>query len=278
MRPPAPPKPPPATVRAVQPPPAPAPPPADRAALRRASRDRRRVEAAERHRYARRHRARRLLVVAVGVLTVAAAGVAPALAFTPVFAVRTISVPGASSPVAAAVRAALAAQLGRPVALVSDADVTAAVRTVPAVERFAIVRLPPSTLEVRVTERTGVVQEQRAGGWVLEDAAGVALGSRGTRWPDVAALTLSAGTAGRTAAIATTAAALAALARTKTAVTAVSATNGNDVVLQVRGLTVRWGGAEHAAAKAQALAAALEAVPAKVSEIDVSSPGLVQTR
>jgi hypothetical protein len=41
---------------------------------------------------------------------------------------------------------------------------------------------------------------------------------------------------------------------------------------------VQWGGAEHGAAKAEALHAALKKAARGATEVDVSSPGVVLTR
>lgn len=203
---------------------------------------------------------------------------APALlAFAPVFTVASIAVPGASAATGAAVRAALRGEQGRPLGLVSDADVATAMARVPVVETFAVVRRPPSTLEIRVTERTAVLQEQGVGGWRRLDAARVAIGTSATRTPGLPVVAVPRGPAGAGAYRAAVAA-VAALRADGPVPDRVQATSADDVDVLVGPHRVRWGGAENGARKAEALRAALVTVGRGVTEIDVSSPGVVRTR
>jgi cell division protein FtsQ len=260
--------------------PFPDPPPArdDRRAIRDAVRARRRMEAGERRRTDLVARPRLVVGVLTGVL-VLLVGLPLLLAFGPVFPVRTIAVSGASGALAGQVRQALAGELGRPVAVVDDQDVAAALRTVPAVERFTLVRRPPSTLEIAVVPRTPVAQQRTAAGWAVLDAARVTIEVRPTRTSGLPAVTLPGASAHPGAAYAAAVSALQALSGADPVVTEVSATSPDDVVLTLAGgIQVRWGGAEDGAAKAEALRAALVRAAAGASEIDVSSPGVVQTR
>lgn len=248
----------------------------DRRAVRAAVRSRRRAEADERRsfRSIRRHR---LVALAAGVVAVLLVGLPLLLAFGPVFPVRTVAVSGASGSVASEVRTALQGQLGRPVALVGEQDVAEALRRVPAVERFTLVRRPPSTLEIAVVPRTPVLQQRTAQGWAVLDAARVRIRTASSDVPGLPVLTTASG-AGRPA-YASAVAAVQALADGGPAVKTVRAASADDVVLVLDGgLTVRWGGAEGGAAKAEALRAALRKAARGASEVDVSSPGVVLTR
>ncbi|WP_375389898.1 cell division protein FtsQ/DivIB [uncultured Amnibacterium sp.] len=248
----------------------------DRRAIRAAVRRRRRAEAAERRGAgARRPRLVLTAVLGVGVLLV---GVPAALAFGPVFPVRTIAVRGASDALAAQVRQALAGELGRPVALVDDAQVAAALAAVPAVERFTLVRRPPDTIELVVVPRTPVAQQRTASGWAQVDAAHVVVSTAPAR-TTLPVVTVPQGADRPAAAYASATAALAALAGTFPAVSDVTATSPDDVVLTLAGgLRVRWGGAEDGEAKAEALHAALRSAAKGATRLDVSSPGVVLTR
>ncbi|MFD1722783.1 cell division protein FtsQ/DivIB, partial [Amnibacterium endophyticum] len=245
----------------------------DRRAIRRAVRERRRALAAE----LRRPRPRRLRVVPLVVagLVVLLVGVPALLAFAPVFTVQRVEVTGAAPDVASSVQQALAGQRGRPIALVEDADVRRAVRGVAAVESVSVVRRPPSVLEVRVVPRTPVLQRRTADGWQRLDASRVVIDAAATRW---AGLPVLAGSASpRAYAVAVDA--VGAAGERGLRVVRVEAAGPDDVVLVLAdGLRVQWGGAEHAAAKAEALAAALPKASLGASEIDVSSPGVVLTR
>lgn len=258
----------------------PAPPSArdDRRAIGDAVRARRRAEAAERR---RRGPVRHPRLVAGGAVAVLAllVGLPLLLAFGPVFSVRTIAVTGADATLSASVRAALHDQLGRPVAVVDDHDVATALAAVPAVERFTLVRRPPSTLEVAIVPRTAILQQRTDAGWARIDAARVTIETDPAPSGGLPVLTIPAGAADAGAAYATAASALAALAASDPPVTAVRATSADDVRLTLRGgLVVQWGGAEQGAAKAEALHAALRTAAKGASEIDVSSPGVVLTR
>jgi cell division protein FtsQ len=258
----------------------PVPPPArdDRRAIRDAVRARRRLETSERRGSGGLRRPRLVVGVVVGVL-VLLVGLPLLLAFGPVFPVRTITVSGASGALSAQVRSALGAELGRPVALVGDADVAAALKAVPAVERFTLVRRPPNTLEVAVVPRTPVVQQRTAAGWAVLDAARVTIRTDASRVAGLPVVTIPTGTARTRQAYAAAVSAVQALSSTSPAVTAVAATSADDVVLTLRsGLLVQWGGAEDGAAKAEALRAALVKAARDATEIDVSSPGVVLTR
>ena len=255
----------------------PAPAPRDdRRAVREAVRSRRRAEAGER-RSVRAIRQHRLVAIVGAVIAVPLVGLPLLLAFGPVFPVRTVAVSGVSGPLAGEVRSALHGQLGRPVALVGEQDVADALKKVPAVERFTLVRRPPSTLEIAVVPRTPVLQQRAAGGWAVLDPARVRIRTAASGISGLPVLTIARG-AGRPA-FASAVAAVQALAGAGPAVTAVRAASADDVVLTLEGgLTVRWGGAEGGAAKAEALRAALRKAARGATEIDVSSPGVVLTR
>lgn len=260
--------------------PLPEPPPArdDRRAIRSAVRARRRAEASERHRLGALRHPRIAAGAAAGVL-VLLVGVPVLLAFGPVFLVRTIQVSGVSGALAGTVRSALHAELGRPVALVGDQDVAAALRGVPGVERFALVRRPPSTLEVAVVPRTPVVQQRTTAGWAVLDAARVTISVQSAPVVGLPRLTIPGGTAQPSEAYAAAVSAVQALAAADPPVTGVRAASADDVELTLRGgQRVQWGGAEDGAAKAEALHAALEGAARGATEIDVSSPGVVLTR
>jgi len=255
----------------------PASPREDRRAVRGAVRARRRREAGERRLVRRPRRARIALLAGVGVL-VLLVGLPAALAFGPAFPVRTIAVSGASGPLAAQVRSALQGQLGRPVALVADRDVAGALRSVPAVERFSVVRRPPETLEVAVVPRTAVAQERTADGWAQVDPARVVVATLAEPADGLPVVDVPADAVRPDGAFAAAVAAVQAL-RGAVEPASVRALSPDDVVLTLAdGRTVRWGGPEDGRAKAEALRAALVRAARGVTEIDVSSPGVVLTR
>lgn len=147
-----------------------------RARLRRAERERRGRERSESRRFTahRRNRRRVWAIVAASVLGLAlfvAAGV-----FTPIMAVRDVQVQGVQTMNAEDLQHALSRFEGVPLALVNDTEIHRALEPFPLVQRYAIQRIPPNTLLVRIEERSPVVALERNGGeYELLDPAGVVL-------------------------------------------------------------------------------------------------------
>lgn len=256
----------------------PAPSPRElRARLRRAARERRRVEAAEVRRFTRTTRRRRQFFAGVAAAVVLLLGVPLGLAVSPAFAVRRVVVDGASPAVTAALQARLAGVLGTPLALVDETAVRRAVVAVPQVGAYRVASLPPGTLQVTVVQRTPVGQLRRGGSWVLVDGAGVVLATSASGLPGRPVLDLPAASGPRFAA---TVAVLRALpASVLASVASVSAPGADDVRLHLTsGLLVRWGDPDAAAQKGPALQAALKHVARHATVVDVSAPGLVTVR
>jgi cell division protein FtsQ len=245
----------------------------DRARIRRAVRERRRAESAEVRRFTRGARRRRIVGLAAAGFLVVSVATPVLLAVSPAFAVRTVTVSGGDAALAAQVRAALAPEVGVPIALVDGTDVAARIGRIAAVERFSVARIPPGTLDVRVVPRTPVGQVRAGGGYALVDAAGVRLATAATRIPAVPLVAPAPGTP----AFAAAAAVLRSLPATiAPRVRAVAAPTPDDVRLTLTdGRLVVWGGPEDGSAKAAALRAALVAVARGAHRIDVSVPGAV---
>jgi cell division protein FtsQ len=246
---------------------------ADRARIRRAVRQRRRAEAAEVRRFTRGARRRRVVAaVAAGFLVVSVA-TPVLLAVSPAFAVRTVTVTGGDASLAGQVRAALAPEVGVPIALVDDGALTRRVAGVAGVQSFSVARIPPGTLAVRVVPRVPVAQVHDAQGYSLVDAAGVILRTSPTRIPRTPLVAPAPGSAAFgavTAVLQSLPATLGSRVRSATATTA------DDVRLTLTDRrVVVWGSADDAAAKAAALAAALVSVAKGAHRVDVSVPGSV---
>lgn len=247
-----------------------------RARLRRAARERRRVEVAEVRRFTRSARRRRQLLAGSAVTVLVVLGVPVGLALSPAFAVRAVVVEGGSPAVTTAVRDRLAGLAGTPLALVDPGAVRRAVAAVPQVATYRAASLPPGTLEVRLVERTPVGQLDQGGSWAVVDAAGVVLATADARVAGRPLLAVPASGPRFAAAVGV----LQALpADVRAQVTAVSAPGVDDVRLRLTsGLKVEWGSAEAAAAKGAALRAALRRVAKGAAVVDVSAPGLVTVR
>ena len=146
-----------------------------RAELKRAGRERRRFERGEVRRFTRRSRNRKTtLIVALGLVAVLCATLAVAV-YSPILALRTIEIDGASQLDAAELTDAVDGQLGTPLALVDFDRITRELGAYPLIRSYVTETVPPSTLIIHVVEReaVGVLRSDKT--WQLVDPAGVIL-------------------------------------------------------------------------------------------------------
>ncbi|PRI11786.1 FtsQ-type POTRA domain-containing protein [Leucobacter massiliensis] len=239
---------------------------AERQHRARIRRERRRFSAQAR----RRRRTALIVLAAIGALALfVVAG-----AFTPLMAVREVRVEGAAAVNEAEVAQALARFDGRPLALVDDAEVHRALEPFPLIQRYAVERVPPHTLVVRIVERVPVVSVQGDDGFAFYDAAGVLLG-RGDAPP--AGVPVAGGSVAdlNSPAFRSAAQTLRDMpAELRAQIVSVEATSAQDVALTLAsGVRVLWGDTEETAMKAvvlQRMVASLGERPIEL--IDVSSP------
>jgi cell division protein FtsQ len=242
--------------------------------LAHAERRRRRYERAEARRFTQATRTRRrkyLLGLA------AAAGLVLLVvltAYSPLLAVRTITVEGASRVDPAAVSTALDDQLGRPLTLVDFGEVKRTLETFPLIQSYVTEARPPDTLVVRIVERRPVVTVAADGAFALVDAAGVVVETTPVRAPGYPIIDIAA-TPVDTPGFAAASQVLMALTPEFLAqIDSVSAPTPDSVTLVLTsGQRVVWGSAEDSALKARIVASMISnpAIPG-VTEYDVSSP------
>jgi len=242
--------------------------------VRRAATERRRVERTEARRFTVRTRRRRQIQLACAAFAVLVIGGAIATAYSPVMALRHIDVVGAHSVKASQVQQALASELGKPLPLVHSSDVRHALDDFRLIESYSTQLEPPSTLVVRITERTPLAVVQAGSNYELVDRAGVVLAAASAPQPGYPVVRLKAGEQPSSsqgfAAAASVIASLSSAVRST--VTAASATSANDVTLTLSGgKTVVWGGTDRMELKTADLAALLKAAPS-AHTYDVSSP------
>jgi cell division protein FtsQ len=243
--------------------------------LRRASRARRRAEKSEVRRFTRHSRRRRIAVLVGAGALLGTAGLVTAAAFSPLFALRTIEVQGATRIAEGDLRSALDDQLGTPLPLLDLGRVQRELAGFPLIQSFVTESRPPDTLVVRIVERTpvGVVRDRK--GFDLVDSAGVTLQSTAKR-PDGYPVVELTDADVRSIPFRAAAAVLVALPADLAAqVDSITARTTDDVSLKLRGgQRVAWGSASDSVRKAQHLALLLKQNPAEVHEYDVSSPGV----
>lgn len=239
-----------------------------------AARARRRALRAEIRRFTKGTRRRRMIWIgSVGAVLALVAGCVAA-AYSPLFAVERITVTGASALDPAVVEAALAGQLGTPLALVDDSAVKAALMTFPLIETYSLEARPPHDLTVRILERTPVGVIDSAGGFTLVDAAGVLLATLPQRPAGQPLLEIAGGT--DSSAFASAGAVIRSVpAGIRDQLVTVTASSADDVTLHLTsGTTVVWGSDERSPYKAKVLEAAMAARP-DAARYDVSSPDAV---
>ena len=242
---------------------------AGRARRARFKRERKRFSADSRRR-------RRNWLIAGGAVAALAAFVAVGV-FTPLMAVREVRVEGASAVDSGQVQTALAGFVGTPLALVEDSAVHKALEAFPMIQRYAVERIPPSTLVVRLEERVPVLAVKQGEGFTLYDAAGVVLAQS----PEApGGVPTAEGALSNTGSVAfgTTAGVLRDMpAELRAQMAGVSASSGQDVTFRMAsGVEVIWGDGEETRYKALVLQTTLASLAAQeipVSRIDVSSPG-----
>lgn len=115
---------------------------------------------------------RRAILAVVSIVAVVAAVMALAV-FSPVLAVRTITVEGTKMLAPAQVQAALAPLRGRPLPLVTPSDVSRLVAPIVQVKSVESRAVPPNTLLVTVVERVPVALVKQTDGYSVVDGDGV---------------------------------------------------------------------------------------------------------
>lgn len=240
----------------------------------RAARARRKALRAEIRRFTQRSRRRRIIwLSAIGAAVVLVGG-SVAAAYSPLFAVEKITVVGATTLDPATLEAALADQLGTPLALVDSSEVKASLLAFPLIETYALEAKPPHDLTVRIVERTPVGVIRSDAGYTLVDAAGVALSTTSDQPAGQPILNITGGT--DSAAFESAGLVVRSVpADLRAALTNVTATTPDDVTLTLStGLTIVWGNSENSPTKREVLAKTLLSVPG-ASSIDVTSPHAV---
>ncbi len=249
---------------------------ASRAELRRAARARRRFERAEIRRFTRRARNRRVAFAAVGGLLATLVALVVVAVYSPILALRTITVDGTSRIDSAEVHAAVDGQLGTPLALLDFGTVTRDLAVFPLIRSYVTEIVPPGTLLIHITERAPVGSVKVGAMFNLVDPAGIVLQQSAERIPGVPVLNLPGGDTTGPAFTSMVAVLVALPPELLAQVDSISASTRDDVSLVLSGVGqgVTWGSADDSARKATLLAALIRLTdPAQPGVFDVSAPG-----
>ena len=123
----------------------------------------------------RAKRRKRILLVTIGIIAALVAAVIVAAVYTPVLALRTVTVEGTKLLSEEQVQAALAPLKGKPLPQISDEDVSALLQPLVQVKGVTAEARPPATLAVHITERVAVAKLKQGKALQLVDAEGIPL-------------------------------------------------------------------------------------------------------
>jgi len=243
--------------------------------MRAAIAARRTAERNEVRRFTAHVRRRRQAALAI-VASVAGLAVFVAVGtFSPVLALRTVTVQGTQRVDPALIAEGLAPQLGKPLPLVDANAIRDVIALQPLVKSFAVEAKPPHDLVIHITERVAAGYLGGASGFTLVDPAGVTIEKSRERTvplPLIDVKGASPTARGFPAAMAVLSALPDAV---RSQVDRVAATTTDDVTLFLNptGSRVFWGGPENAALKARVLSGLIANYPlGSVTTYDVSAP------
>lgn len=241
---------------------------------RRAAAERRRYERLEVARFTRRRRAR-VLAALIGVGLVGAVGLLVVVAvFSPLLALRTITVDGAERVDAGEIESKLSAQIGTPLALVNYGKFDDVLSQYSVIRSFTTETIPPSTIAVHIVEREPIATVKTIDGtYRYVDAAGVSIEDDATRRAGVPLIVDSTGEAQDQAFTSAVQVLLAMAPSMRAEIDTVSAKTIDDVTLTFVGQkqSVKWGSPADSQAKADLLAALRKLEGDRAGTFDVSA-------
>jgi cell division protein FtsQ len=245
----------------------------DRRKLKKAARARRKFERAEVRRFTKRTRHRRAAWVTFASI-VAVLGIVLAIAvYSPILALREITIDGTNRVSTEEVTAALDDQLGTPLALVDFGQIRSELAAFPLIRSYVTETVPPNTLRIHIVEREAIGAVERQGSYDQVDPAGVVVASSSERPAGPLISVSDTGTDSR----AFTSAVEVLLGMPQAVldrIDVISARTADDVRITLRdtGATVAWGSADDSELKGQVLARMLERPECAGQVVDVTAP------
>ena len=240
--------------------------------LKRAEKARRAYERGEARRFTRRSRRRRITWIVCGASLLLVVSFVTGAVYSPLLSLKTIRVEGASRVSSASVRAAVDAQVGRPLALVDFDSITRSLSKFPLIRSFVTETVPPDTLIIRIAERAPIATVATSSGFSVVDPAGIVIESGAERQPGLPLVELGAATRDSPAFTASVGVLLALPFDLLKQVDTVTAQTSDDVTLTLTGgQSVVWGSVDQSALKAKVLAAVIT-VGGTTTKYDVSAP------
>ena len=243
--------------------------------LRRAKRERKTYEKGEVRRFTRRTRSRRRLIIGGIALAVVFVTLIAVAVWSPLLALKQITVVGASRVDAAAVQEALDGQLGTPLALIDLDRITDDLAAFPLIRSYTTESVPPHTLIVTIVERQPVGQVADGSTFAVVDPAGIVIEASSTRVAGLPVISAGDASIGNPAFASAIEVLLALPPDLLARVDTISATTKDDVIFVLVGdvQSVTWGSADRSEFKARVLATLITSQPESARvEFDISAP------
>jgi len=243
--------------------------------LRRAKRERKTYEKGEVRRFTRRTRSRRRLIIGGIALAVVFVTLIAVAVWSPLLALKQITVVGASRVDAAAVQEALDGQLGTPLALIDLDRITDDLAAFPLIRSYTTESVPPHTLIVTIVERQPVGQVADGSTFAVVDPAGIVIEASSTRVAGLPVISAGDASIGNPAFASAIEVLLALPPDLLARVDTISATTKDDVIFVLGGdvQSVTWGSADRSEFKARVLATLITSQPESARvEFDISAP------
>ena len=240
--------------------------------VRHATRLRRRFERRERWRLTdRARRARLRALVSIGVV-LALVGIVAAVVTSPMLRVRSIVVEGTSRVDASDVVAALQPEVGGLIAFVDREEVASRLSQFSLIKSISVESRLPSTLVVRVTERSPIGVVKSGDSYTVIDAAGVEIETVTSRPSDLPVFSVTAASVDDVGFRSAVEVLQSLPSSIRTQVSHISGKTRDDITVKLSsGLTIVWGDASQSEYKAQVLKAVLKAAPT-AKKVDLSAP------
>jgi cell division protein FtsQ len=237
----------------------------------------RRIERAEARRFTRTSRRRRITWLSVGAIVLILIAVLAVAIFSPVLALRTIRVEGASAVKASAVRSALDDQLGTPLALLDTGKIDRDLSHFILIRSYVTEIVPPNTLVVRIEERQAIGVIAEGDTYERVDPAGVVLGNSAGR-NGLPVIDIGDAKVGSRAFQAAVEVLLAMPASVSSKVQTITASTLDNVSLTLAGTkhTVIWGSASQSDEKARVLAVLLGSQHCRsLKVLNITAPSVI---
>lgn len=243
--------------------------------LRTAKRERKSYEKGELRRFTRRSRSRRRLIIGGISLAVVFVTLIAVAVWSPLLALKEITIVGANRVDAAAIHEALDSQLGTPLALVDLNRITDELAAFPLIRSYTTESVPPHTLIVTIVEREPLGMVNDGSSFAVVDPAGIVIESSATRLPGLPVIAAGDPSIANPAFASAIEVLLALPPELLARVDTISATTNDDVTFTLAGgvQAVTWGSADRSDFKARVLATLVTTQPATAAvNFDISAP------